>query len=1210
MVFFAIISYFPDVLTSWGTDWNGVMGPWLYVFVLFHVLAAIMITFFHVMRVNFMLPEVSMREATHVLIEEEVDAIDESDMVDPGMTDDEAVPGVLRQLVDGWNDIKNKYKQASCTTLVPVMVDKETKHRGFEYTCVRYLYDEEDDRFRPVGAAEKTADEAHALLKAGGLTFEEANDMEKVTGPNAIRVRVPGILESILVEFCDVIYVFQSIGAWSYVAFSTWNIGIIWLAMMLGAGLIRALFIVRVSQKKIANMAKLETRVHVLRDGEWVEVGSQDVVLGDLVRVEEQDPLPCDGIVVSGTVIVNESMLTGEPMPIQKFPLEDLPGASVGQKNCAYAGTICMQSTGSFDGKAVMLCTAVGALTSKGQLVRMVLFPQSVRFKYNDQLPIIYTIMFCYAMLITVLYATLTDLGSWIVTVLQILNTIAQSMNPMLPVSMVMGQSVSSKRLERNEKIACLQPGRIPVAGKISTMVFDKTGTITKDGMDFAAVIPVDLASGAFLDRVVFDNDLPVGDDTNHHVVAEKVPLVLQYGLASCHTVTSLRDGSLVGNHVDVAMLTTTGWSLPDPDSGSSVIRSPAGVASHKLEVVKALDFDHKRMTSGAVVRDLDTKEVMVIVKGSYERIHALSVKDSIPADFVTVSEGCAADNFYTLAMAIKTMPSSISDEEVVSTSRDELEDGLRMCGLLLFRNEMKHDSPAAIQALKDGNVRSVVCTGDNVLTGVAIAKQCHILDGDAKEGRILIGDLNKEINEIVWSDSDTGERGCIPVPGVDQLAVTQGAWRYLHSHREKLEFIWEDIFVFARMKPEDKVNVTKYLQSRKLVVGMCGDGGNDCGALRAAHAGMALSDAEASMVSPFSSGRDGRSLFTVVDMIREGRACLTTQLATYSFFIVYGYVLTCIRLSGTIIGNINVGEWVWLTMDIMIGVIMVWTMTLSGPTKKLAKFRPTASLLGWRTILACAVPIVSYYTFQIITYAVLWSPSNSSWYQYVNTLDIDIPPKDWMKKGDNYDAPPQVFMLFTVLVTQAYVATYGGHFRKNIVFNWAINILYGCFLVMIFCLLWEEPSDFPCVYRVNCDTGSSLETKDIPLISQYSVGDIGGCFLGPQVRTYQLSTPAMDSWIPDPAYDCRPNGPGSDIAIEEYPWSSPEISTLGYDGPNNAYPRSYRLAMTWILVGYIVLQHLFVQFGLLGPVSAYLRKLQMRRSDREAVVDEKETSD
>mmetsp|Transcript_5853 Transcript_5853/g.5021 ORF Transcript_5853/g.5021 Transcript_5853/m.5021 type:complete len:138 (-) Transcript_5853:83-496(-) len=125
--------------------------------------------------------------------------------------------------------------------------------------------------------------------------------------------------------------------------------------------------------------------------------------------------------------------------------------------------------------------------------------------------------------------------------------------------------------------------------------------------------------------------------------------------------------------------------------------------------------------------------------------------------------------------------------------------------------------------------------------------------------------------------------------------------------------------------------------------------------------------------------------------------------------------------------------------------------------------------------------------------------------------------------------------------------------------------------------------------------------------ISDYSVGDIGGCFLGPQVRTYQLSTPEMNDWIPDKAYDCRPHGPGSEIAIEKYPWTSPEISTLGYDGPNNAYPRSYRLAMTWVLVGYILLQHIFVQFGLLGPVSAYLRKLQLRRRDeRELHLDDK----
>ena len=64
------------------------------------------------------------------------------------------------------------------------------------------------------------------------------------------------------------------------------------------------------------------------------------------------------------------------------------------------------------------------------------------------------------------------------------------------------------------------------------------------------------------------------------------------------------------------------------------------------------------------------------------------------------------------------------------------------------------------------------------------------------------------------------------------------------------------------------------------LVVGMCGDGGNDCGALRAAHAGVALSEAEASVVSPFTSKT--KSIRSVVDLLREGRGSLATSFAGY----------------------------------------------------------------------------------------------------------------------------------------------------------------------------------------------------------------------------------------------------------------------------------------------------------------------------------------
>jgi cation-transporting ATPase 13A2 len=81
---------------------------------------------------------------------------------------------------------------------------------------------------------------------------------------------------------------------------------------------------------------------------------------------------------------------------------------------------------------------------------------------------------------------------------------------------------------------------------------------------------------------------------------------------------------------------------------------------------------------------------------------------------------------------------------------------------------------------------------------------------------------------------------------------------------------------VYARMSPDDKANLVELLQTQlNTQVGMCGDGANDCGALKQADAGISLSEAEASIAAPFTS--KVQDISCVITLLREGRAALTT---------------------------------------------------------------------------------------------------------------------------------------------------------------------------------------------------------------------------------------------------------------------------------------------------------------------------------------------
>jgi cation-transporting ATPase 13A3/4/5 len=148
---------------------------------------------------------------------------------------------------------------------------------------------------------------------------------------------------------------------------------------------------------------------------------------------------------------------------------------------------------------------------------------------------------------------------------------------------------------------------------------------------------------------------------------------------------------------------------------------------------------------------------------------------------------------------------------------------------------------------------------------------------------------------------------------------------------------------VFARMTPVNKVECVE-LHMATAITAMCGDGGNDCGALRAAHVGLAMSEGEASIVSPFSTS--DKSVFAAITVLREGRCCLSTSFYSYDFVLMYGETIVLSKLF-YLYFSCQLAEWVWIFFEGILVPLISISLAQAKPLTSLVPRRPTARLLG-----------------------------------------------------------------------------------------------------------------------------------------------------------------------------------------------------------------------------------------------------------------------
>lgn len=198
---------------------------------------------------------------------------------------------------------------------------------------------------------------------------------------------------------------------------------------------------------------------------------------------------------------------------------------------------------------------------------------------------------------------------------------------------------------------------------------------------------------------------------------------------------------------------------------------------------------------------------------------------------------------------------------------------------------------------------------GDNVLTGIYIAKKAGLI---GKDTNVVIGNSVRD-GVIEWVNATDDSPAELPsgteLKSSSSLALTGEVWQHLlSSNPSAAKILAPHTKIFGRCTPNDKVSiVTSFVEQGETTL-FCGDGGNDCGALKAAHVGIALSDAEASFVAPFTSL--DKTITSVVSVLKEGRCALASALAAYKYMIMYGQVESINQVANAYLA-ITFTEWV-----------------------------------------------------------------------------------------------------------------------------------------------------------------------------------------------------------------------------------------------------------------------------------------------------------
>jgi cation-transporting ATPase 13A3/4/5 len=213
------------------------------------------------------------------------------------------------------------------------------------------------------------------------------------------------------------------------------------------------------------------------------------------------------------------------------------------------------------DAVALALVVRTGFNTTKGALVRSMLFPKPSGFKfYRDSFRYISVMAIIAIVGFIASFVNFLRLElAWHFIIVRALDLITIVVPPALPATLTIGTNFALSRLKKKQ-VFCISPQRVNVGGKLDIMCFDKTGTLTEDGLDVLGLC-ISLREDNKFSELLSKAPL-VGTRETRPMSETNIQAAL-YTMATCHSLRSV-DGELVGDPLDQKMFEFTGWSFEE----------------------------------------------------------------------------------------------------------------------------------------------------------------------------------------------------------------------------------------------------------------------------------------------------------------------------------------------------------------------------------------------------------------------------------------------------------------------------------------------------------------------------------------------------------------------------------------------------------------------------------------------------------------------